>query len=501
MVKGVYPMGMGAQILNGTALAAAHKEQVREEVRALNQKGIFPGLTVVLVGENPASKVYIARKEVTCEEVGIHSQKILLPESASEKEVLDAVQKLNRNPAVHGILVQLPLPKHMNEQTVMQAIDPQKDVDGFQSQNQSQVYAGKGGLVPCTPRGVIQLIHESGVSMEGKHAVVVGRSLIVGKPAAMLLLGEGATVTICHSKTKNLGEMTKQADILVAAVGKPKFITKEMVKPGAVVIDVGITRSPDNKLVGDVDFDSVKDVAGYITPVPGGVGPMTIACLMENTIRACKNQTQSKKNSRKIVVGVIGSTKGTDMQAVIDAIESHSLNAKIGLVCSNVTDAYILERARKHNLPALFLDRKSFPTTEAFDAEMTQKMKDAGVEVILLIGYKRIVHEPLLDAFPLHIWNIHPSLLPAFNGKFDADVHQEVLDAGVKVSGATLHIVTADVDKGPILVQQTIPIVDGETSDSLKQKVQAVEMEVIVSALRQYSEGTLSPFKDQKKNE
>ncbi|MBI4043860.1 MAG: bifunctional methylenetetrahydrofolate dehydrogenase/methenyltetrahydrofolate cyclohydrolase FolD [Candidatus Diapherotrites archaeon] len=488
---------MPARILDGTALALTLKERVKQEVRALNEKGIFPGLGAVLVGENPASNVYVSRKEAACKEVGIQSKKVLLPENVSEQELLEAVAKLNADPRVHGILVQLPLPAHINGHKIMQSILPEKDVDGLHAYNQAQLYAGKNALVPCTPQGILHLIHETKIPLQGKHAVVLGRSLIVGKPTAMLLLQENATVAICHSKTPDLRAYTCQADVLIAAIGKPRFITRDMVKPGAIVIDVGITRSPENKLMGDVDFERVKEVAGFITPVPGGVGPMTVACLMENTLLACKNQTLLQKPSRKIVIGVAGSTKGTDMQALIDGIESKSLNAQIGLVCSDKQDAYILERARKHALPAEFLNPKAFSSREAFDMEMAQRLRAARVEIVLLIGYKRIVSKPLLDAFPNRVWNIHPSLLPAFNGKFDADVHQEVLNAGVKLTGATLHIVTEDVDKGPILLQQAVQIEENESVDSLKQKVQAAEMEMLVRAIREYSQGTLAPFKQE----
>lgn len=488
---------MTAIVIPGKRIAEKRTEDVKTKVSALLSRGITPGLTVIVVGENPASKVYVSRKQAACAEVGIHSTKIQLPETVTENALIQTIQQLNHNPSVHGILVQLPLPVHMSEHRVMQSISPLKDVDGFHAINQSALYAGKEGFVPCTPQGIIHLIRETGVSIEGKHAMVIGKSLIVGKPVSLLLLHEGGTVTICHSRTPDLAHHTRQADIVVAAVGKSNLVKKEMIKPGAIVIDVGITRGEDNKLVGDVDFDSVKEVAGYITPVPGGVGPMTIACLLENTLKACQNQTQNKPSSKRVCVGVIGSTKGTDMQAIIDAIESHALNAQIGMVISDVSDAFILERARTHHLPAHFVDRKSFPSRDMFDAAIAQKMREANVDIILLIGYKRIVSKPLLDAFPHRIWNIHPSLLPAFNGKFDADVHQDVLNAGVKVSGATLHIVTADVDKGPILSQQTVPIMENETSSSLKQKVQAVEMDMLVSAIRDYGEGTLNPYKSQ----
>ncbi len=486
---------MTAQIMDGKKLAEKIKEKVKEEVRKLKSVGITPGLAVVLVGDNPASKVYVNRKESSCEEVGIKSQKLIFPETITQEELVKTIRQLNNDSSVHGILVQLPLPKPMNENEVMQTILPEKDVDGFHWVNQGKLYSGIDTLHPNTPRGVIQLIEEAGIPIQGRHAVVLGRSLVVGKPTAMLLLEKGATVTVCHSKTPDLAMHSRQADILVAAVGKPKIVTKEMIKPGSIVIDVGITRTLENKLVGDVDFDSVKEVAGCITPVPGGVGPMTVACLMENAVKACQNQTKMKNENsgmktggKPIVVGVIGSTRGTDMQAIIDGIQAKTLNARIGLVVSNKADAFILERARTHQIPCVFIDPKSFSTKEEFDAEVAKKMKEANVELVFLIGYNRIVRKPLLDAYAKRILNIHPSLIPAFVGKFDRDVHEDVLNAGVKVTGATLHIATEDVDAGPILSQESVTIQPTDTPETLKEKVQNVEKRMIVEAIRAYSE-------------
>lgn len=277
---------MAATLLDGKAIAAGIRAVIRDQVAQLKQKGIVPGLTVVLVGEDPASKVYVRNKERACREAGFASTVLRLAKNTSQQQLLDVVDSLNQDVAVHGILVQLPLPSHLDEQAVIAAIDPKKDVDGFHTANAGALMVGMKGFVSCTPRGVMELICRSGQDIAGKHAVVVGRSNIVGKPVALLLLQANATVTVCHSRTQDLAQLTRQADILVAAVGRPRMITGEMIKPGAIVIDVGINRMPDGSLAGDVDFDSALEVAGYLTPVPGGVGPMTIAMLLKNTLEA-----------------------------------------------------------------------------------------------------------------------------------------------------------------------------------------------------------------------
>lgn len=257
----------------------------------LGKKGISVGLTVIIVGDDPASRVYVNSKKKACEALGITSQEFALPQDTTEEELLSLIEKLNKDDKVNGILVQLPLPKHINEETVINTIDPKKDVDAFHPQNVGKIMIGNYDFLPCTPAGVMELIQESGISVTGKECVVLGRSNIVGKPQAMLLLHQNGTVTVCHSRTQNLKEVTKRADILVAAIGKPNFVTADMVKEGAVVIDVGINRMPDKTLCGDVDFEAVSKVASAITPVPGGVGPMTIAMLMKNTVTAaiCQN--------------------------------------------------------------------------------------------------------------------------------------------------------------------------------------------------------------------
>lgn len=277
-----------AQILSGKIVSARIKTELAEEVKRQKERGIFAGLAVIIVGDDPASRVYVNNKKKACEELGIHSEEYALAAETTEEELLKLIASLNGRKEISGILVQLPLPRHISEQNVINAIDPKKDVDAFHPVNVGKIMVGDFDFVPCTPAGVMELIAESGIEVAGKDCVVVGRSNIVGKPQAMLLLHKNGTVTICHSKTADLAEKTKKADILVAAVGIPNFIRGDMIKPGAVVIDVGINRVADKKLVGDVDFESAEGVAGAITPVPGGVGPMTIAMLMKNTVKAAE---------------------------------------------------------------------------------------------------------------------------------------------------------------------------------------------------------------------
>lgn len=282
---------MAAIIMDGRSVAARLKETAAQEALALAQNGMMPHLAVVLVGENAASQVYVRNKENACKKAGIRSTVLRLPENCTQAELEDAVRALNEDASVHGILVQLPLPDHLDEAAVLRLIDPDKDVDGFHAMNSGRLMNGQRGFVPCTPLGVMRMLEAYGIPVRGKHAVVIGRSNIVGKPMAMLLLAADATVTICHSKTENLAQIARQADILVAAVGRPRFVTADMIKPGAAVIDVGINRV-DGAIVGDVDFDGVSEVAGYLTPVPGGVGQMTIAMLLANTLDAARNRGQ-----------------------------------------------------------------------------------------------------------------------------------------------------------------------------------------------------------------
>lgn len=277
-------------IIDGKAVSRAVREQVAAETAQLKEKGIVPGLAVIIVGEDPASQVYVNNKEKACAEVGFYSEKFALPESTTQQELNALVEELNARKDINGILCQLPLPAHLNDKEVINLISPEKDVDAFHPVNVGAIMIGDYNFLPCTPAGVMELIHSTGVDISGKKAVVIGRSNIVGKPMAMLLLHENATVEITHSKTKNLSEITSQADILVAAIGKAKFVTADMIKEGAVVIDVGMNRDENGKLCGDVDYASAADKCSFITPVPGGVGPMTISMLMKNTLTAAKLQ-------------------------------------------------------------------------------------------------------------------------------------------------------------------------------------------------------------------
>lgn len=282
---------MSAKIIDGKEISAKVKEQVRAEVE---RDKLSVGLAVVIVGDDPASRVYVNNKKKACEFCGIKGFEYALPTETTERELLELVDTLNTDKNVNGILVQLPLPKHLDEKKVIERISPLKDVDAFHESNVGKIMIGNYKFLPCTPAGCMELIHSTGVDVSGKDCVVIGRSNIVGKPMAMLLLHENGTVTICHSKTKNLAEVCARADILIAAVGRPNFVTADMVKPGAVVIDVGINRLDNGKLCGDVKFDEVSEKAGWITPVPGGVGPMTIAMLMRNTVTACRIQNENK---------------------------------------------------------------------------------------------------------------------------------------------------------------------------------------------------------------
>ncbi|UUZ63868.1 bifunctional methylenetetrahydrofolate dehydrogenase/methenyltetrahydrofolate cyclohydrolase FolD [Polaromonas sp. P1-6] len=279
---------MTAQLINGNALSKQLRAEVAQRAAVLRARGITPGLAVVLVGENPASQVYVRNKVKACQDNGLHSVLEHYPATLSEAELLARVDALNNDPAIHGILVQLPLPAHIDAHKVIEAISPAKDVDGFHVASAGALMVGQPGFWPCTPYGCMKMLESIGYDLRGKHAVVIGRSNIVGKPMALMLLQKNATVTVCHSATQNLKAMTLQADVIVAAVGKQKMLTADMVKPGAVVIDVGMNRNDEGKLCGDVDFEGVKGVASYITPVPGGVGPMTITMLLVNTLEAAE---------------------------------------------------------------------------------------------------------------------------------------------------------------------------------------------------------------------
>ena len=288
---------MTAQILDGNALAQKLRAGFRQEADQLAAQGIRPGLAVILVGEDPASQVYVRNKVNACAQAGFHSEKHSYPADVEAATVFAKIAELNADPAIHGILVQLPLPKHFDAEAILEAIAPEKDVDGFRAENVGALMQGKPCFIPCTPYGAMKFFEDAGITLRGKEAVILGRSNIVGKPMAMLLMHAGATVTICHSQTQDLKAHCRRADILVAAIGKSKMITGDMVKPGAVVIDVGINRLPDGpdagKLCGDVDFDSAKEVASYITPVPGGVGPMTITMLLANTLESAQRKRKT----------------------------------------------------------------------------------------------------------------------------------------------------------------------------------------------------------------
>jgi methylenetetrahydrofolate dehydrogenase (NADP+)/methenyltetrahydrofolate cyclohydrolase len=277
-----------AKIIDGKAVAQAYRAEAEIRVQRLAAAGVVPSLAVVIVGDDPASKVYVRNKAMASEAIGMRSQVHALPAETSQATLIALVKGLNADPSVHGILVQLPLPRHLASRAVIEAIDPLKDVDGFHYDNVAALVVGEPAFYPCTPWGVMKLLEHESIPVEGKHAVIVGRSNIVGKPMALMLLHASATVTICHSKTRDLREVTRQGDVLVAAIGKARMITADMVKPGAVVIDVGVNRLPDGKLAGDVDFEGAREVASHITPVPGGVGPMTIAMLIGNTVKSAE---------------------------------------------------------------------------------------------------------------------------------------------------------------------------------------------------------------------
>ncbi|MCA5012432.1 MULTISPECIES: bifunctional methylenetetrahydrofolate dehydrogenase/methenyltetrahydrofolate cyclohydrolase [unclassified Enterococcus] len=278
------------ELINGRELADKMQAQIKEEVTELEKKGIKPGLVVLLVGENPASQTYVKNKDLAAAKIGIRSKIERLPETISETELLDVIERYNQDPEFHGILVQLPLPKHIDEEKVLLAVDPNKDVDGFHPMNMGHLFIGEPTMIPCTPYGIMKMFEAYNIDLEGKRAVVIGRSNIVGKPMAQLMMMKNATVTIAHSRTVDLPAVAREADILVVAIGRGHFVTKEFVKPGAVVIDVGMNRDGNGKLIGDVKFDEVSEIASYITPVPKGVGPMTITMLMYQTVEAAKKQ-------------------------------------------------------------------------------------------------------------------------------------------------------------------------------------------------------------------
>ena len=285
---------MSAKIIDGKQVAARCREELKQQVAALRARGIIPGLAVILIGEDPASQVYVRNKHRACEELGIHSEQYTLPADTNRQTLLDLITELNGREEIDGILVQLPLPGHLDEKEILSAIDPAKDVDSFHPQNVGRLVIGDYFFAPCTPSGILTLIDSAGVDLTGKECVVIGRSNIVGKPMALMLLHRNATVTVCHSKTRELPSVTRRADVLISAVGKAGFVTADMVKPGAVVIDVGMNRNQAGKLCGDVDFESVSRVAGYMRPVPRGVGPMTITMLLRATVLSARNRRKKQ---------------------------------------------------------------------------------------------------------------------------------------------------------------------------------------------------------------
>ena len=280
---------MAAQIIDGKALALSIREQIGKDVAQLvGETAVVPGLAAILVGDDPASAVYVKNKKTACDKAGLYVDEYKLPASTTQNELLALIEKMNADPKIHGILVQLPLPGHINSKMVLEAVSPDKDADGFHPFNVGRLVEGSPVFIPCTPKGVMRMIESTGQSIEGKRAVVIGRSNIVGKPVALLLMHANATVTVCHSRTKNLPAVCREADVVIAAIGRAQFVTRDMIKDGAIVIDVGINRLEDGRLVGDVDFEAAKEVAGWITPVPGGVGPMTIAMLLRNTLESAQ---------------------------------------------------------------------------------------------------------------------------------------------------------------------------------------------------------------------
>ena len=344
-----------AIIIDGKKVSAQVKEQVRIETEEIVKKGIKPGLAVIIVGDDPASRVYVNNKKKACEKVGFLSKEFALPATTTQEELLSLVKELNEDKEINGILCQLPLPKGLDEKAVIEAISPLKDVDAFHASNVGKIMIGDYDFLPCTPAGVMEMLHSYNIPVEGKECVVIGRSNIVGKPMAMLLLHENGTVTITHSRTKNLKEVTKRADILVAAIGKPKFVTADMVKEGAVVIDVGMDRDENGKLCGDVDFENVKEKCSAITPVPGGVGPMTIAVLMKNTLKACKIQNTAPNTPV--------STTGTCSRAFA-TIYSYSSSALCGSPASVKLGRFpFLQLAYRVNCETI----RSCPSTSARD--------------------------------------------------------------------------------------------------------------------------------------
>lgn len=477
---------MAAEIIDGNTIAQLVKQRLKSEVLEFKnvRKGVVPCLATILVGDDPASKVYIGRKKKACEEVGMLYVGHFLPATARENEVLELVRKLNADPKIHGIIIQLPLPEHLNEQGILSAVAREKDVDGLHPNSLGRLLSGNAAFEPCTPKGIIRMLDSLKVELDGKHVTILGRSSEVGKPLALMLMGRDATVTVCHSRSRDLAAHAGNADILVAAVGRSNFVSAGMVKNGAVVIDVGINRV-DGRLVGDVDFAGVKEKASHITPVPGGVGPMTVAMLLENTLIAAKRQSRLK-------IGVLASTRGTDLQAIIEQSRSGELPCEVAVVVSDRKDAYALERARTYGIETVFVEpaasREPAKGREEFDRRIAEILDEKKVELVVLIGYMRLLSPWFVSKYRNRIINIHPSLLPKYPG-IDRSVHKAVLDAGEKVTGCTVHFVDEGKDTGKIILQKEVPILGGDTVETLKSRVQAAEQEILPEAIKMFAEG------------
>lgn len=479
---------MAAEIMDGKALAGLIRSRLKSEVSEFRRlRGIVPCLATVLVGEDPASKIYIGVKKKACEEVGMNYVGCSLPANASETEVLGMLNGLNSDPKIHGIIVQLPLPKHLDEHAILSAIPREKDVDGLHPDSLGRLLSGSGFFEPCTPKGIVRMLDGLNLDLSGKHVTILGRSSEVGKPLALMLMGRDATVTVCHSRTRDLASHTINSDIVVSSVGRPNFVNAGMVKCGAVVIDVGMNRTENGGLVGDVDFAGVRDKASHITPVPGGVGPMTVAMLLENTLIAAKMQSRLK-------IGVLASTRGTDLQAIIEQSRSGELPCEVAVVVSDKKDAYALERARAYGIDAVFVEpatnREPATGREDFDKKIVAVLDERKVELVVLIGYMKLLSPWFVNKYRNKIINIHPSLLPKYPG-IDRSVHKAVLDAGEKVTGCTVHFVDEGKDTGKIILQKEVPTLEGDTVETLKARVQAAEQEILPEAIRMFAEGRI----------
>lgn len=478
---------MAAETIDGKAISALVMDRLKSEVSEFRrQKGIVPGLATVLVGEDPASKVYVGRKKKACEEVGMEYAGYSLPATAPESEVLGLLQRLNSDPRIHGIIVQLPLPGHLNERNILSAIAKEKDVDGLHPDSLGRLLSGGAVFEPCTPKGIIRMLDSLNVELSGKHVTILGRSNEVGKPLALMFMGRDATVTVCHSRSRDLASHAGHADILVSSVGRPNFVNADMVKSGAVVIDVGINRM-DGRIVGDVDFECVKGKAARITPVPGGVGPMTVAMLLENTLVAARRQARLR-------VGVLASTRGTDLQAIIERGRDGTLPCEVVMVVSDRKDAYALERGRAYGIESVFVEpagsREPAKGREEFDKKIAAVLDEKKVELVVLIGYMKLLSPWFVNKYKDRIINVHPSLLPKYPG-MDRSVHKAVLDAGEKVTGCTVHFVDEGCDTGKIILQKEVPVLQGDTVETLKSRVQAAEQEILPEAIRMFAEGKL----------